>query len=328
MVKITCGAEAPERANQAWTVAATALAAGADVTVFLTGEAVWFAVRDAQPDLGLEHATPVADLAAPLLDLGVVVVCTQCAARRELTQADLLPAPPSPGRRRSSSGSSSPTCRPSSTEPCREPQRLGDLGGGDRARLLAAVGGLADEGGEARVQRRLVAEPVRDAGDLAVEVVGLDVAGAPLQRLPGGAPDVVGHARHGVHGEAGRAGRRLLRVGGDVDLGGVQDRARLGVELLGEPAGAARRSDQRLQGVAEVAEELAVLPRHHVGGERGVEGRRDQVGADRRQQVGLPSRGTEPRCSIPEVGAPRTITSPGSRCTAGIHTHTPTTRAK
>ena len=72
MVKITCGAEAPERANQAWTVAATALAAGAEVDVFLTGEAVWFAVRDAQPDLGLEHATPVADLVAPLVELGAV----------------------------------------------------------------------------------------------------------------------------------------------------------------------------------------------------------------------------------------------------------------
>ena len=90
MVKITCGAEAPERANQAWTVAATALAAGAEVGVWLTGEAVWFAVRDARPDLGLEHATPVSDLAGPLLDLGAVVVCTQCAARRELTQEDLL----------------------------------------------------------------------------------------------------------------------------------------------------------------------------------------------------------------------------------------------
>jgi predicted peroxiredoxin len=90
MVKITCGAEAPERANQALTVAATALAAGAEVGVFLTGEGVWFAVRDAQPDLGLEHATPVADLVAPLVDLGAVVVCTQCAARRGLTQADLL----------------------------------------------------------------------------------------------------------------------------------------------------------------------------------------------------------------------------------------------
>ena len=90
MVSITCGAEAPERANQAWTVAATALAAGADVRVFLTGEAVWFAVRDAQPDLGLEHATPVADLVAPLLELGAVLVCTQCAARRQLGPADLL----------------------------------------------------------------------------------------------------------------------------------------------------------------------------------------------------------------------------------------------
>jgi predicted peroxiredoxin len=90
LVKITCGAEAPERANQAWTVAATALASGAEVGVFLTGEAVWFAVREAQPDLGLEHATPVTDLVAPLVDTGAVVVCTQCAARRQLTQADLL----------------------------------------------------------------------------------------------------------------------------------------------------------------------------------------------------------------------------------------------
>ncbi len=90
MVKITCGAEAPERSNQAWTVAAAALASGADVRVWLTGEAVWFAVRDAQPDLGLEHATPVAELVAPLVELGAVVVCTQCVARRELTQADLF----------------------------------------------------------------------------------------------------------------------------------------------------------------------------------------------------------------------------------------------
>lgn len=90
MVKITCGSEAPERANQAWTVAATALAAGADVGVWLTGEAVWFAVRGSQPDLALEYATPVADLVAPLVEEAAVVVCTQCAARRQLTQADLL----------------------------------------------------------------------------------------------------------------------------------------------------------------------------------------------------------------------------------------------
>ena len=43
LIKITCGAEAAERANQAWTVAAMGVAAGASVSVWLTGEAVWFA---------------------------------------------------------------------------------------------------------------------------------------------------------------------------------------------------------------------------------------------------------------------------------------------
>ena len=61
-VKLTCGAEAPERANQAWTVAASGVAAGAEVTVWLTGEAVWFAVPGRAPSLDLPHASPVADL--------------------------------------------------------------------------------------------------------------------------------------------------------------------------------------------------------------------------------------------------------------------------
>ena len=62
VVKLTCGVEAPERANQAWTVAASAVAAGAEVTVWLTGEAVWFAVPGRLPSLDLPHASPVADL--------------------------------------------------------------------------------------------------------------------------------------------------------------------------------------------------------------------------------------------------------------------------
>jgi predicted peroxiredoxin len=92
-IKITCGAEAAERANQAWTVAATAIASGADVAVWLTGEAVWFAVRDRQPELGLEHATPVADLIETVRLGGRIVVCTQCAARRDLVAADLIEGP-------------------------------------------------------------------------------------------------------------------------------------------------------------------------------------------------------------------------------------------
>ena len=90
IIKLTCGAEAAERANQAWTVAAMGLAAGAPVTIWLTGEAVWFAVLDRQPDLALPYATPVADLVETVRAGGQIVVCSQCAARRELTQADLV----------------------------------------------------------------------------------------------------------------------------------------------------------------------------------------------------------------------------------------------
>lgn len=90
IVKITCGAEAAERANQGWTVAAMGVAAGAAVTVWLTGEAVWFAVPGRQPVLALPHATQVADLVETVRTAGQVRVCSQCAARRDLVAGDLV----------------------------------------------------------------------------------------------------------------------------------------------------------------------------------------------------------------------------------------------
>jgi predicted peroxiredoxin len=89
LIKITCGAEAAERANQAWTVAALAVAAGAEVAVWLTGEAVWFTVPGSQPDLALPYATPVAEMVETVRTGGQIRVCSQCAARRELTDAHL-----------------------------------------------------------------------------------------------------------------------------------------------------------------------------------------------------------------------------------------------
>jgi predicted peroxiredoxin len=90
VVKITCGAEAAERANQGWTVAAMGIAAGAPVMVWLTGEAVWFAVPGRQPDLALPYATPVAELVETVRSTGQLRVCSQCAARRDLTVDDLV----------------------------------------------------------------------------------------------------------------------------------------------------------------------------------------------------------------------------------------------
>jgi len=91
IVKCTSGAEAPERVSQAFTVAATAVAAGASVSLWLTGEAVWFAVPGRAEAFELPHSAPLADLRDTVLQGGTVTVCTQCAARRGLTEADLVP---------------------------------------------------------------------------------------------------------------------------------------------------------------------------------------------------------------------------------------------
>jgi predicted peroxiredoxin len=91
VVKVTAGADDPERCNQGFTVAATALAAGADVSLWLTGEAAWFGVPGRAEAFTLPHASPLADLLAAVLAGGRVTVCTQCAVRRGIDEADLVP---------------------------------------------------------------------------------------------------------------------------------------------------------------------------------------------------------------------------------------------
>lgn len=93
VLKLTCGAAdlaETERANQAFTVAAAAVAMGAQVSLWLTGEAVWFAVPGRHDDLGLPLATPLAALRSSVLDGATLTVCSQCAARRELGEDDLV----------------------------------------------------------------------------------------------------------------------------------------------------------------------------------------------------------------------------------------------
>jgi len=91
VVKLTIGAEQPETCSQAFTVAATALAAGAQVSMWLTGEASWFAVPGRAESFELVGAAPLVDLLAAVVAGGTLTVCTQCAARRGLVEADLVP---------------------------------------------------------------------------------------------------------------------------------------------------------------------------------------------------------------------------------------------
>ena len=90
VIKVTAGQDEPERCNQAFTVAATALASGVGVSLWLTGEAAWFALPGRADDFSLPHAAPLADLLASVLAVGTVTVCSQCAARRDITAADVI----------------------------------------------------------------------------------------------------------------------------------------------------------------------------------------------------------------------------------------------
>lgn len=90
VVKVTSGIESPERLSQAFTVAATAVASGVDVSLWLTGEATWIAVPGRAEQFELPYAAPLAELRDAVLAGGRVTVCTQCAARRELTEEQLV----------------------------------------------------------------------------------------------------------------------------------------------------------------------------------------------------------------------------------------------
>ena len=91
VVKVTCGTEDPERCNQGFTVAATAVTAGAEVSLWLTGEAAWFGVPGRAEGFDLALATPLAELLEAVVEGGRVTVCAQCAARRGITEEETRP---------------------------------------------------------------------------------------------------------------------------------------------------------------------------------------------------------------------------------------------
>jgi predicted peroxiredoxin len=90
VVKVTAGADAPERCAQAFTVAATAVAAGVETSLWLTGESSWFALPGRAAAFELPHSAPLPDLLDAVLAAGSVTLCTQCAKRREITESDVI----------------------------------------------------------------------------------------------------------------------------------------------------------------------------------------------------------------------------------------------
>jgi predicted peroxiredoxin len=91
VIKVTAGKDDPERCNQAFTVAATGVASGLQVSLWLTGEAAWFALPDRADDVALPHSAPLAQLLGKILAEGTVTVCSQCASRRDISAEDTIP---------------------------------------------------------------------------------------------------------------------------------------------------------------------------------------------------------------------------------------------
>lgn len=91
VVKLTSGSEAPERCAQAFTVSSVAVASGVPVSLWLTGEASWFALPGRAEDFVLPHSAPLAELRDAVLAGGTLTLCTQCAARREIGADGVLP---------------------------------------------------------------------------------------------------------------------------------------------------------------------------------------------------------------------------------------------
>jgi predicted peroxiredoxin len=90
VIKVTAGQDEPERCGQALNVAATALASGVAVSLWLTGEAAWFALPGRASEVKLDHSPPLEDLLGSVLAGGTVTLCTQCAARRNITTEDVI----------------------------------------------------------------------------------------------------------------------------------------------------------------------------------------------------------------------------------------------
>ena len=90
VIKLASGAIEAERVMQAFSVASTALAAGLDVSLWLTGEASWFAIPGRAEEFTLPHSAPLHELLSALIENGTVTLCTQCAIRRGIEDGNQI----------------------------------------------------------------------------------------------------------------------------------------------------------------------------------------------------------------------------------------------
>jgi predicted peroxiredoxin len=90
VIKLIAGKEDPERLSGALNVATTALASGIDISLWLTSESSWLALPGKAEEIDLPGSAEVATLLYQIIESGSVTLCTQCAARRDIKEKDLI----------------------------------------------------------------------------------------------------------------------------------------------------------------------------------------------------------------------------------------------
>ncbi len=90
VVKVVAGIDEAERCAQAFNVAAIAAASGSKVSLWLAGEAAWLALPGRAAEFTLDHAAPLEDLLAAIIETGSVTLCSQCAQRRAITSDQVI----------------------------------------------------------------------------------------------------------------------------------------------------------------------------------------------------------------------------------------------
>lgn len=85
VVKATHSTDDPERAHLAANIAATGIASGLEVHLFLAVEGVRLALPGIGAAIEVPEAPPIDDLLDAVVGAGTITVCTPCATRRGLS---------------------------------------------------------------------------------------------------------------------------------------------------------------------------------------------------------------------------------------------------
>lgn len=91
LVSLASSHDNTDRATVGFVVAGAAAASGQDTTVFLSADGAWLGKKGEADKIHEDGFAPLSELMAGFLEAGgKILVCSPCAKKRGITQADLV----------------------------------------------------------------------------------------------------------------------------------------------------------------------------------------------------------------------------------------------